>query len=176
MSCLLSLLRQMSDTHFQHLLDNFQSKDELKVQQNVMFVWSFSQNERAEGIPQAFLALLLIPIPWHSGFINLPFPLMTVDVVSKECFKPVLGYKCLANGIFLGKAAVLLLVFLHPSEICEHYLQLWLFVTLWLMKGTDLSGGFFVADILKWHLSKQQKRTFCLIFCGKEECLRQWSV
>uniref|UniRef100_A0A8C3CUD5 Dedicator of cytokinesis 3 n=1 Tax=Cairina moschata TaxID=8855 RepID=A0A8C3CUD5_CAIMO len=29
-SCLLSLLRQMSDTHFQHLLDNFQSKDELK--------------------------------------------------------------------------------------------------------------------------------------------------
>lgn len=37
-SCLLSLLRQMSDTHFQHLLDNFQSKDELKVQQNIMFV------------------------------------------------------------------------------------------------------------------------------------------
>ncbi|ETE70379.1 Dedicator of cytokinesis protein 3, partial [Ophiophagus hannah] len=29
-SCLLSLLRQMSDTHFQHLLENFQSKDELK--------------------------------------------------------------------------------------------------------------------------------------------------
>ncbi|XP_030100037.1 dedicator of cytokinesis protein 3 isoform X6 [Mus musculus] len=29
-SCLLSLLRQMCDTHFQHLLDNFQSKDELK--------------------------------------------------------------------------------------------------------------------------------------------------
>uniref|UniRef100_H3BC70 Dedicator of cytokinesis 3 n=1 Tax=Latimeria chalumnae TaxID=7897 RepID=H3BC70_LATCH len=29
-SCLLSLLRQMSDTHYQHLLDNFQSKDELK--------------------------------------------------------------------------------------------------------------------------------------------------
>ncbi|KAJ7316704.1 hypothetical protein JRQ81_002866 [Phrynocephalus forsythii] len=29
-SCLLSLLRQMSDIHFQHLLDNFQSKDELK--------------------------------------------------------------------------------------------------------------------------------------------------
>ncbi|KAB1264084.1 Dedicator of cytokinesis protein 3, partial [Camelus dromedarius] len=30
-SCLLSLLRQMCDTHYQHLLDNFQSKDELKV-------------------------------------------------------------------------------------------------------------------------------------------------
>ncbi|XP_044307406.1 dedicator of cytokinesis protein 3 [Varanus komodoensis] len=29
-SCLLSLLRQMLDTHFQHLLENFQSKDELK--------------------------------------------------------------------------------------------------------------------------------------------------
>lgn len=29
-SCLLSLLRQMADTHFQHLLENFQSKDELK--------------------------------------------------------------------------------------------------------------------------------------------------
>ncbi|XP_044935357.1 dedicator of cytokinesis protein 3 isoform X6 [Mustela putorius furo] len=29
-SCLLSLLRQMCDTHYQHLLDNFQSKDELK--------------------------------------------------------------------------------------------------------------------------------------------------
>ncbi|XP_043933928.1 dedicator of cytokinesis protein 3 [Protopterus annectens] len=29
-SCLLSLLRQMTDTHYQHLLDNFQSKDELK--------------------------------------------------------------------------------------------------------------------------------------------------
>ncbi|CAO2633673.1 Dedicator of cytokinesis protein 3 [Lemmus lemmus] len=29
-SCLLSLLRQMCDTHHQHLLDNFQSKDELK--------------------------------------------------------------------------------------------------------------------------------------------------
>ncbi|CAL8402574.1 unnamed protein product [Arctogadus glacialis] len=29
-SCLLSLLRQMSDTHFQHLLDSFQSKEELK--------------------------------------------------------------------------------------------------------------------------------------------------
>uniref|UniRef100_A0A8C2IFD8 Dedicator of cytokinesis 3 n=1 Tax=Cyprinus carpio TaxID=7962 RepID=A0A8C2IFD8_CYPCA len=29
-SCLLSLLRQMSDIHFQHLLDNFQSKEELK--------------------------------------------------------------------------------------------------------------------------------------------------
>uniref|UniRef100_A0A8B9KLS5 Dedicator of cytokinesis 3 n=1 Tax=Astyanax mexicanus TaxID=7994 RepID=A0A8B9KLS5_ASTMX len=31
-SCLLSLLRQMTDIHFQHLLDNFQSKEELKVQ------------------------------------------------------------------------------------------------------------------------------------------------
>uniref|UniRef100_A0A8C8HFP2 Dedicator of cytokinesis 3 n=1 Tax=Oncorhynchus tshawytscha TaxID=74940 RepID=A0A8C8HFP2_ONCTS len=29
-SCLLSLLRQMSEIHFQHLLDNFQSKEELK--------------------------------------------------------------------------------------------------------------------------------------------------
>uniref|UniRef100_A0A8C9TLU3 Dedicator of cytokinesis 3 n=1 Tax=Scleropages formosus TaxID=113540 RepID=A0A8C9TLU3_SCLFO len=29
-SCLLSLLSQMSDVHFQHLLDNFQSQDELK--------------------------------------------------------------------------------------------------------------------------------------------------
>ncbi|KAI7791389.1 putative dedicator of cytokinesis protein 3, partial [Triplophysa rosa] len=29
-SCLLSLLRQMLDIHFQHLLDNFQSKEELK--------------------------------------------------------------------------------------------------------------------------------------------------
>uniref|UniRef100_A0A6Q2WTE7 Dedicator of cytokinesis 3 n=1 Tax=Esox lucius TaxID=8010 RepID=A0A6Q2WTE7_ESOLU len=29
-SCLLSLLRQMSDIHFQNLLDNFQSKEELK--------------------------------------------------------------------------------------------------------------------------------------------------
>ncbi|XP_058229958.1 dedicator of cytokinesis protein 3 isoform X6 [Hemibagrus wyckioides] len=29
-SCLLSLLRQMTDIHFQHLLDNFQSKEELK--------------------------------------------------------------------------------------------------------------------------------------------------
>ncbi|XP_075430307.1 dedicator of cytokinesis protein 3 isoform X1 [Ascaphus truei] len=29
-SCLLSLLRLMSDTHYQHLLHNFQSKDELK--------------------------------------------------------------------------------------------------------------------------------------------------
>lgn len=95
MSCLLSLLRQMSDTHFQHLLDNFQSKDELKVQQNMMFVGSLTQNEKAEGIPQALLVLLIIPILWHSGFINLPFPLMIIDVVSKECFKPVLGYKCL---------------------------------------------------------------------------------
>lgn len=48
-SCLLSLLRQMSDTHFQHLLDNFQSKDELKVQQNILCVGSFSLNEREEG-------------------------------------------------------------------------------------------------------------------------------
>ncbi|TSM44139.1 Dedicator of cytokinesis protein 3 [Bagarius yarrelli] len=30
-SCLLSLLRQMTDIHFQHLLDNFQSKEELKL-------------------------------------------------------------------------------------------------------------------------------------------------
>uniref|UniRef100_A0A667X8G8 Dedicator of cytokinesis 3 n=1 Tax=Myripristis murdjan TaxID=586833 RepID=A0A667X8G8_9TELE len=29
-SCLLSLLRQMTDVHFQHLLENFQSKEELK--------------------------------------------------------------------------------------------------------------------------------------------------
>ncbi|XP_071397718.1 dedicator of cytokinesis protein 3-like, partial [Centroberyx affinis] len=29
-SCLLSLLRQMTDIHFQHLLENFQSKEELK--------------------------------------------------------------------------------------------------------------------------------------------------
>ncbi|XP_058855498.1 dedicator of cytokinesis protein 3-like isoform X10 [Acipenser ruthenus] len=29
-SCLLSLLRQMSEIHYQHLLDNFQSKEELK--------------------------------------------------------------------------------------------------------------------------------------------------
>uniref|UniRef100_A0A8D3DJZ2 Dedicator of cytokinesis 3 n=1 Tax=Scophthalmus maximus TaxID=52904 RepID=A0A8D3DJZ2_SCOMX len=29
-SCLLSLLRQMTDIHFQHLMDNFQSKEELK--------------------------------------------------------------------------------------------------------------------------------------------------
>uniref|UniRef100_A0A3Q2QWG8 Dedicator of cytokinesis 3 n=1 Tax=Fundulus heteroclitus TaxID=8078 RepID=A0A3Q2QWG8_FUNHE len=30
-SCLLSLLRQMTDIHFQHLMENFQSKDELKL-------------------------------------------------------------------------------------------------------------------------------------------------
>lgn len=30
-SCLLSLLRQMTDIHFQRLMENFQSKDELKV-------------------------------------------------------------------------------------------------------------------------------------------------
>uniref|UniRef100_A0A3B4GVY5 Dedicator of cytokinesis protein 3-like n=1 Tax=Pundamilia nyererei TaxID=303518 RepID=A0A3B4GVY5_9CICH len=30
-SCLLSLLRQMTDIHFQHLMENFQSKDELKI-------------------------------------------------------------------------------------------------------------------------------------------------
>ncbi|XP_010789324.1 dedicator of cytokinesis protein 3-like, partial [Notothenia coriiceps] len=29
-SCLLSLLRQMTDIHFQRLVENFQSKDELK--------------------------------------------------------------------------------------------------------------------------------------------------
>uniref|UniRef100_A0A3B3Z9L3 Uncharacterized protein n=1 Tax=Periophthalmus magnuspinnatus TaxID=409849 RepID=A0A3B3Z9L3_9GOBI len=29
-SCLLSLLRQMTDIHFQHMMENFQSKDELK--------------------------------------------------------------------------------------------------------------------------------------------------
>ncbi|XP_031698019.1 dedicator of cytokinesis protein 3-like [Anarrhichthys ocellatus] len=29
-SCLLSLLRQMTDIHFQHLMENFQSKEELK--------------------------------------------------------------------------------------------------------------------------------------------------
>ncbi|KAK2861517.1 hypothetical protein Q5P01_001050 [Channa striata] len=29
-SCLLSLLRQMTDIHFQHLMENFQSKDEVK--------------------------------------------------------------------------------------------------------------------------------------------------
>uniref|UniRef100_A0A671RL40 Dedicator of cytokinesis 3 n=1 Tax=Sinocyclocheilus anshuiensis TaxID=1608454 RepID=A0A671RL40_9TELE len=36
-SCLLSLLRQMSDIHFQHLLDNFQSKEELKVNRLINF-------------------------------------------------------------------------------------------------------------------------------------------
>lgn len=30
-SCLLSLLRQMTDIHFQRLMENFQSKEELKV-------------------------------------------------------------------------------------------------------------------------------------------------
>lgn len=65
-SCLLSLLRQMSDTHFQHLLDNFQSKDELKVQQNIMFVGQFTQHGRAGEIPPALLALLITPIHWHS--------------------------------------------------------------------------------------------------------------
>ncbi|KAG8007254.1 Dedicator of cytokinesis protein 3 [Nibea albiflora] len=30
-SCLLSLLRQMTDIHFQHLMENFQSKEELKL-------------------------------------------------------------------------------------------------------------------------------------------------
>lgn len=55
MSCLLSLLRQMSDTHFQHLLDNFQSKDELKVQQNILCVGSFSLNEREEGNPSSIV-------------------------------------------------------------------------------------------------------------------------
>lgn len=43
----------MSDTHFQHLLDNFQSKDELKVQQNIMFVGRFTQNGRAGGNPSS---------------------------------------------------------------------------------------------------------------------------
>lgn len=43
----------MSDTHFQHLLDNFQSKDELKVQKDVMIVGWFPQNERAEGNPSS---------------------------------------------------------------------------------------------------------------------------
>lgn len=53
----------MSDTHFQHLLDNFQSKDELKVQKDVIFVWRMGEQR---GIPPASLALLIIPIHWHS--------------------------------------------------------------------------------------------------------------
>lgn len=33
-SCLLSLLRQMTEIHFHHLLNNFHSKEELKVSQS----------------------------------------------------------------------------------------------------------------------------------------------
>uniref|UniRef100_A0A4W3GX96 Dedicator of cytokinesis 3 n=1 Tax=Callorhinchus milii TaxID=7868 RepID=A0A4W3GX96_CALMI len=38
-TCLLSLLRQMSDNHYQQLLDNFQSKEELKVNDLTLMVF-----------------------------------------------------------------------------------------------------------------------------------------
>lgn len=45
-----------------------------------------------------------------------------------------------------------------------------------LVRRTDLSGGSFATDILKWHISKQQKPTFYLSFHRKEEYLWQQSV
>uniref|UniRef100_A0A8C3Y9E9 Dedicator of cytokinesis 3 n=1 Tax=Catharus ustulatus TaxID=91951 RepID=A0A8C3Y9E9_CATUS len=70
-SCLLSLLRQMSDTHFQHLLDNFQSKDELKefllkifcVFRNLMKMSVFPRDWMCNVIK--FLPLLQV---WNSYF------------------------------------------------------------------------------------------------------------
>lgn len=38
MSCLLSLLKMMSELHFHHLLNNFHSKDELKVKNHKKYI------------------------------------------------------------------------------------------------------------------------------------------
>lgn len=66
----------MSDTHFQHLLDNFQSKDELKVQQNIMFVeW-----EGRGGSLQYYLLCQSFPFT-RTLFMDLPFTFVIIGAV-----------------------------------------------------------------------------------------------
>uniref|UniRef100_A0A673KX18 Dedicator of cytokinesis protein 3-like n=1 Tax=Sinocyclocheilus rhinocerous TaxID=307959 RepID=A0A673KX18_9TELE len=70
-SCLLSLLRQMSDIHFQHLLDNFQSKEELKefllkifcVFRNLMKLSIFPRDWNVMRLLTSNLAVLFINQP-----------------------------------------------------------------------------------------------------------------
>lgn len=65
----------MSDTHFQHLLDNFQSKDELKVQQNIMFVEWESRGESLRHY------LLRYSFPFtRTLFMDLPFTFIIIGV------------------------------------------------------------------------------------------------
>uniref|UniRef100_A0AAQ5X5C8 Dedicator of cytokinesis 3 n=1 Tax=Amphiprion ocellaris TaxID=80972 RepID=A0AAQ5X5C8_AMPOC len=70
-SCLLSLLRQMTDIHFQHLMDNFQSKEELKefllkmlcVFRNLMKLSIFPRDWNVMRLLTSNLAVLYINQP-----------------------------------------------------------------------------------------------------------------
>lgn len=62
-SCLLSLLRQMTDIHFQHLMENFQSKEELKVQETHETSW---QNH-----PQVHTKVLCSVELWEISGVSL---------------------------------------------------------------------------------------------------------
>uniref|UniRef100_A0AAY4BZW4 Dedicator of cytokinesis 3 n=1 Tax=Denticeps clupeoides TaxID=299321 RepID=A0AAY4BZW4_9TELE len=79
-SCLLSLLRQMTDIHFQHLLDNFQSKEELKefllkifcVFRNLMKLSIFPRDWNVMRLLSRFQFLILMCVcvlqVWNSYF------------------------------------------------------------------------------------------------------------
>uniref|UniRef100_A0A8B9VUK2 Dedicator of cytokinesis 3 n=1 Tax=Anas zonorhyncha TaxID=75864 RepID=A0A8B9VUK2_9AVES len=70
-SCLLSLLRQMSDTHFQHLLDNFQSKDELKEFLLKIFC-VFRNLMKMSVFPRDWMVMRLLTSNLAVLFINQP--------------------------------------------------------------------------------------------------------
>lgn len=57
-SCLLSLLRQMTEIHFHHLLNNFHSKEELKVGNSDSQRWAWLQHFAAARSPNTLTALL----------------------------------------------------------------------------------------------------------------------
>uniref|UniRef100_A0A8B9KM68 Dedicator of cytokinesis 3 n=1 Tax=Astyanax mexicanus TaxID=7994 RepID=A0A8B9KM68_ASTMX len=74
-SCLLSLLRQMTDIHFQHLLDNFQSKEELKVQ-----------------IIMYYLTIIVTTVQYlspalHKNFTDADFDFKVNDKIEQETWR-----------------------------------------------------------------------------------------
>uniref|UniRef100_A0A8D1BTR6 Dedicator of cytokinesis 3 n=1 Tax=Sus scrofa TaxID=9823 RepID=A0A8D1BTR6_PIG len=105
-SCLLSLLRQMCDTHYQHLLDNFQSKDELKefllkifcVFRNLMKMSVFPRDWMVMRLLTTSTELLLERVyVWNSYFslavLFINQPSLQLEIITSAKRKKILDNK-----------------------------------------------------------------------------------
>lgn len=85
MACLLALLRQMSDKHYQQLLQGFSSKDDLRVRPPNLSVYTFHA-VCVFSYSNVSLGMNFNSIKWNSPATVCPSTSYLIETINHKCF------------------------------------------------------------------------------------------